>query len=84
MAYLKQKYPGVFSALEQDELAQHQELERAYPGFDADYREAQQALGIELEIARNQKLLEVSRSAVAQLSPAVLEAGQPGSSRDLT
>ncbi|MFO2463312.1 NEL-type E3 ubiquitin ligase domain-containing protein [Pseudomonas sp. 15FMM2] len=82
--YLKQKSPERFTALEQDQLQQQEQLEDAYPDFDQAYTQAQQALGIELEIARNRKLLEWSRQEVAQLSTAVRDPAQPGSSRDLT
>ncbi|MFC6337757.1 hypothetical protein GIR22_24550 [Pseudomonas sp. CCM 7891] len=80
--YLKQKFPEVFSALDQSTTQKREKLESDHANFDEAYNEAATVLEIELTTARNQKLLELSRQEVAQLPPSVRAPNQPGTSRN--
>ena len=78
--YLKQKYPEVFTALDQSAVGKREKLENDHSDFGEGYSEAVTMLEVELTTERNQKLLELSHQEVAQLSPAVRDPEQPGPS----
>ncbi|MNI48393.1 hypothetical protein D3C73_1029540 [compost metagenome] len=60
--YLREKYPEAFNTLDRNAAERQGQLEDAHPGLgDAGYAGAVEMLGIELSIARNEKLMELSR-----------------------
>lgn len=68
--YLEEKYPEAFSTLNRDAARRQSQLEDAHQGLgDAGYAGAVEMLGIELSIARNEKLIELSRLETAATSP---------------
>ncbi|WP_460118508.1 NEL-type E3 ubiquitin ligase domain-containing protein [Pseudomonas sp. S2_C03] len=60
--YLREKYPEAFDTLDRNAAERQGQLEDAHSGLgDAGYAGAVEMLGIELSIARNEKLMELSR-----------------------
>ncbi|MEX3775270.1 NEL-type E3 ubiquitin ligase domain-containing protein [Pseudomonas sp. MYb118] len=67
--YLEEKYPEAFSTLNRDAARRQGQVEDAHQGLgDAGYAGAVEMLGIELSIARNEKLIELSRRETAATS----------------
>ncbi|KRP48307.1 leucine-rich repeat-containing protein [Pseudomonas libanensis] len=88
LSYLRQRYPEAFDALEQNAVSRQDALEEEHsarqPGTESQerYEEALIMLEIELGSARAQKLLELSRQEVQQLSAELTPTSpQPGPSR---
>ena len=81
VAYLKQKYPAAFTAMDQGWAQKHEQLESEHATLDLTYSEAATSLEIERGTELNQKLLELSRQEVAQLPAAERTPNRPGPSR---
>lgn len=82
--YLKEKYPEAFSTLERSAEEKQGQLEDAHEGvWGPEYTQALESLGIELAIARSEKLIELSRKETGEVEPSISMEPQPGSSKDL-
>lgn len=81
--YLRERYPDAFDALEQNALRRQNAVEDEHsarePGTESQqrYDEALNLLEIELGSVRAQKLLELSRKEVLELSTGTVETSPP-------
>ncbi|MGY2339871.1 NEL-type E3 ubiquitin ligase domain-containing protein [Pseudomonas sp. SDO5532_S415] len=82
--YLKEKYPDEFSDLEQGIVQERSRFEDAHEDMTGSaYREGIEMLGIQHDIRRNQKLIELSRRETGESEPVGPAEPQPGTSKDL-
>lgn len=82
--YLKEKYPDEFSDLEQGIAQERGRFEDEHEDMAGSaYKEGIEMLGIQHDIRRNQKLIELSRRETGESEPAGGTEPQPGASKDL-
>ena len=83
--YLAERYPEVFEALEREATNRHGKVEDAHPDWQSDaqlteqYKTAMNLLEIERATARNEKMIELTRSEMDRLSTLGGQAPRPAS-----
>lgn len=83
--YLAERYPEVFEELEREATNRHGKVEDAHPDWQSDaqlteqYKTAMNLLEIERATARNEKMIELTRSEMDRLSTLGGQAPRPAS-----